>query len=65
MEIPVLHLMQCTYLGGTEQTAYALMRGLHGRRYAFAVCSLHRGGEGKPVLDEMGVPLIEHEYRGR
>jgi len=65
MAVPVLHLMQCTYLGGTEQTAYALMRGLHGRGYAFTVCSLHPPGQGRAILEEMGIPLLAHPYRGR
>lgn len=61
----VLHLMQCTYLGGTEQTAYALMRGLQGRGYDFTVCSMHPPGDGAVILRELGIPLIGHEYRGR
>ncbi len=57
--------MQCTHLGGTEQTVYALMRGLHGRRYDFTVCSMHPVGDGGPLLRESGIPVIGHEYRGR
>lgn len=56
--------MQCTYLGGTEQTMYALMRGLQGRGYDFTVCSMHPPGEGAALMRECGIPVIGHEYRG-
>lgn len=65
MATSVLHLMQCTYLGGTEQTMYALMRGLQGRGYAFTVCSMHPPGEGGDLMREHGIPVLGHEYHGR
>jgi len=57
--------MQCTYLGGTEQTLYMLMRGLRARGFDFTVCSMHPPGDGAAVLQECGIPVIGHEYRGR
>lgn len=57
--------MQCTYLGGTEQTVYALMRGLAPRGYAFTVCSMHPPGDGAALLADAGIPVIGHTYRGR
>ena len=61
----VLHLMQCMYLGGTEQTAYALMRGLHGPDYRFEIVSMHPPGEGAEFMTRLGIPVRGQEYRGR
>lgn len=61
----VLHLMQCTYLGGTEQTMYALMSGLHGHGYDFKIVSMHPPGEGAALMAAAGIPTIGHEYRGK
>lgn len=61
----VLHLMQCTYLGGTEQTLYTLMRGLQGRGYRFEIVSMHPPGEGASLMARTGIPVFGHEYRGR
>jgi glycosyltransferase involved in cell wall biosynthesis len=61
----VLHLMQCTHLGGTEQTLYALMRGLHGRGYAFTIASMHPPGRGADLMRDAGIPVLGHEYRGK
>lgn len=57
--------MQCTYLGGTEQTMYALMRGLHGREFDFRILSMHPVGEGAALMAAAGIPTIGHEYRGK
>ncbi|MBN1490238.1 MAG: glycosyltransferase [Phycisphaerae bacterium] len=61
----VLHLMQCTYLGGTEQTMYTLMRGLQGAEYGFQIVSLHPPGDGAELMATAGIPTAGHAYRGR
>jgi L-malate glycosyltransferase len=57
--------MQCTNLGGMEQSAYTLMKDLHGQGYDFTVVAMHPLGPGKKILDELGVPSIGCPYLGK
>jgi len=48
-----------------EQSTYTLMRELHTRGYEFTVVALHPLGEGKKILDGMGVPAVGNPYWGK
>lgn len=61
----VLHVMQCTNLGGMEQSAYLLMEGMKKEGFEIQVISLHPLGPGKSVLEALGIPAIGFPYRGK
>ena len=60
----ILNIMQCTDLGGMEQSSLRLMRGLQQRGHEVRVVSLHPLGPLAPLLAEAGIPAIGFEYRG-
>ena len=60
----ILNIMQCTDLGGMEQSSLRLMRGLQQRGHEVTVVSLHPLGPLAPLLAEAGIPAIGFEYRG-
>lgn len=61
----ILHLIQCANLGGMEQEAYGLMRGLHGRGYDFNLISLYPLGLGKKILKDIGLPATGCPHVGK
>ena len=62
----VLHIMQCTELGGMEQAAYGLMdQMLKGSRISFKVATPQRFGSGRARLAPLDPDAIDCEYRGR
>jgi len=65
VSLQILNLMQCTNLGGMEQSLYLLMRSLKGRGFDFQVVALHPLGPGKEILEAIGVPAIGCPYEGK
>ena len=62
----VLHIMQCTELGGMEQAAYGLMdRMLKGGRIGFKVVTPQQFGLGRARLAPLDPDAADCEYRGR
>ncbi len=60
----ILNIMQCTNLGGMEQSALRLMQGLQQRGHQCRVISLTPLGPLLPQLQASGIPAIGFEYRG-
>jgi glycosyltransferase involved in cell wall biosynthesis len=60
----ILNLMQCTDLGGMEQSSLRLMQGLRQRGHAVSVVSLHPLGPLAPHLAAAGIPAVGLDYRG-
>ncbi len=64
--LKVLHLMQCTGLGGMEQVAYHLMRKMQaGGGSAFRVATPRPFGEGGPVVRGIDPQAKAFDCRGR
>lgn len=61
----VLKLLQCTNLGGMEQSVYRLMPLLQERGWEFRVESPRPMGPGEPFLQRVDPAARGHSYRGR
>ena len=60
----ILQIIQCTNLGGMEQTVLTLTRGLIARGNQCRWVSLNPLGGLKPLLDRAQVPCVGLPYRG-
>jgi glycosyltransferase involved in cell wall biosynthesis len=60
----ILNLMQCTDLGGMEQSSLRLMRGLTQHGHEVKVVSLHPLGPLAPHLSAAGIDAVGLDYRG-
>jgi glycosyltransferase involved in cell wall biosynthesis len=61
----VLNLIQCTELGGMEQSSLRIMVGLQERGHTFTVVSTNPIGRLGPLLKENGIPAEGVPFRGR
>lgn len=62
----VMHLMQCTNLGGMEQAAYWLMRKLQAtKRFSFRVASPRPFGDGARAVRDVDASAIAFNCSGR
>ncbi|WP_412851400.1 glycosyltransferase [Ectothiorhodospira shaposhnikovii] len=61
----ILNIIQCTNLGGMEQSNLLLLRGLKIRGHSIRLVSLNPLGGLSPRLEEEGIPSLGLEYRGR
>ena len=61
----ILHLMQCTNLGGMEQATLERIRQLQGLGNECRVLSLNPLGGLRPLLEQYSIPAEGLEYRGR
>ena len=60
----ILHIIQCTNLGGMEHAALSITKGLQQRGHPCRWVSLNPLGDLKPLLDEAHVPSLGLPYRG-
>lgn len=60
----IVNIMQCTDLGGMEQSSLRLMQGLCRRGHSCKVVSLHPLGPLAPFLAEAGIAAVGLDYRG-
>jgi len=61
----ILKILQCSNLGGMEQTAYSLIRSLSQRGSHFRIASPRPFGLGGSLLREVDPICISNNYRGR
>lgn len=61
----ILNVMQCTNLGGMEQSSLRLMAGLQQRGHSCQVLSLNPIGELGPLLQKNGIAAQGLLYRGK
>ena len=61
----VLNLIQCTELGGMEQSSLRIMAGLQARGHSFRVVSTNPVGRLKPLLEKHGIPAEGVPFKGR
>lgn len=61
----ILNVIQCTNLGGMEQSALALLSELRGRGHQVEMLSLNSVGALGPLLEQHGIPVHGIRYRGR
>jgi len=61
--VDILNILQCTNLGGMEQSALRLMNALR-PEHTFRVVSTHPFGPMRPLLDRAGIPAADCSYRG-
>jgi glycosyltransferase involved in cell wall biosynthesis len=59
----VLNIMQCTNLGGMEQSSLRLMESLSSH-VQFQVISVHPHGPLLPLLESAGIPSTDSSFRG-
>ena len=60
----VLHVIQCTNLGGMEHSALLMMRKLAQRGHKWRLVSLNPIGGLRPLLERLGVRYVGLNYRG-
>jgi len=60
----ILHILQCTNLGGMEQAALLFMEEMQKLGIESEVISLNLFGDLKPRLDACGIPATDLAYRG-
>lgn len=60
----ILNIIQCTNLGGMEQSNLLRLTGLKARGHSVNLVSLNALGELGPKLDEANIPSIGLEYQG-
>src|SRR5438105_2984442 len=60
-----LNLIQCTELGGMEQSSLRIMAGLQARGHTCAVVSTNPVGRLGPLLEKHGIPAEGVPFRGR
>ncbi len=61
----IVNIMQCTELGGMEQSSFRLMQGLQDRGHRCSVVSLTPLGKLRPYLEREGIDSVGLAYRGR
>src|SRR5690349_939115 len=61
----VLNVIQCTNLGGMEQSALTLLSELQGQGHRVDMLSLNSVGALGPLLEQHGIPVHGIRYRGR
>jgi glycosyltransferase involved in cell wall biosynthesis len=61
----ILNIMQCTNLGGMEQSALRQMQGLRARGHTFRVVSVNPLGELRQRLDAAGISAVGIPFEGR
>lgn len=61
----ILNVMQCTNLGGMEQSSLRLMKGLEKRGHSCQVLSLNPIAELGSLLQEANIPAEGLQYRGK
>ena len=61
----IVNIMQCTELGGMEQSSFRLMAGLQGRGHRCSVVSLTPLGKLSPYLEAEGIAALGLSYRGK
>jgi glycosyltransferase involved in cell wall biosynthesis len=61
----VLNVLQCTELGGMEQSALRFMTGLQARSHTCGVVSVNPVGRLGPALAANGIPAVGVPFRGR
>jgi L-malate glycosyltransferase len=63
----ILHVMQCTNLGGMEQVSYRIMRGLTERTTGlrFQITTPRPFGHGKKFIEEFDPSARDFPYQGR
>lgn len=61
----IVNIMQCTELGGMEQSSFRLMQGLQDRGHRCSVISLNPLGKLRPYLEREGIDAVGMTYRGR
>jgi glycosyltransferase involved in cell wall biosynthesis len=61
----ILNLIQCTELGGMEQSSLRIMLGLQARGHRFEVVSTNPVGRLGPLLEKHGIPAEGVPFRGR
>ena len=61
----IVNIMQCTELGGMEQSSFRLMAGLQQRGHRCSVVSLTPLGKLRPHLEAEGIPATGLSYRGK
>jgi len=61
----IVNIMQCTELGGMEQSSFRLMSGLQHRGHRCSVVSLTPLGRLQPYLEAEGIAALGLSYRGR
>jgi glycosyltransferase involved in cell wall biosynthesis len=61
----ILHVMQCTNLGGMEQATLERIRQLQGLGHQCSVLSLNPLGALQPLLEQYSIPAEGLPYRGR
>jgi glycosyltransferase involved in cell wall biosynthesis len=60
----LLNLIQCTELGGMEQSSLRIMAGLQDRGHSWAVVSTNPIGRLGPLLEKHGIPAEGVPFRG-
>lgn len=61
----VLHLLQCTNLGGMEKTSAARMQSLANSGFQFSVSSPRLRGDGAPMFDQFDRASRYFPYKGK
>jgi glycosyltransferase involved in cell wall biosynthesis len=61
----ILSVMQCTELGGMEQSALRFMVGLQSRGHSCEVISVNPVGRLKPLLEKQGIAAVGVPFRGK
>ena len=61
----ILNVMQCTELGGMEQSALRFMIGLQARGHSCHVVSVNPVGRLGPMLEAEGIPAVGVPFSGR
>ncbi len=61
----ILNLIQCTELGGMEQSSLRIMAGLQARGHRFHVVSTNPVGRLAPLLEKHDIPAEGVPFRGR
>ena len=60
----ILHIIQCTNLGGMERVALSITKGLQDRGHPCRWVSLNPLGGLKPLLEQSNIPSLGLPYRG-
>jgi glycosyltransferase involved in cell wall biosynthesis len=63
--VKILNVIQCTNLGGMEQSNLLACKGLLARGHGIEAVSLTPVGEMAPLMREAGIPTTGIRYRGR
>jgi len=63
--VKILNVIQCTNLGGMEQSNFLCCKGLKARGHSVEAVSLTTPGQMAPLMREAGIPTTGIRYRGR